>query len=141
MGILQAGSLFTGQRALTNFNVWASISFIAYAASITILVRPWQFIPKISSKALALAAILLGIEGLILAYPIFHEFLEIDTCLDLGGSFNYVTSTCDHLASHSPIRLMWRKGFRALLSFSFIVSSIALVWAFIQRIYITKPFK
>ena len=35
-----------------------------------------------------------------LAWGYGREFLAVDSCLDSSGSFDYVTTTCDHTESH-----------------------------------------
>jgi hypothetical protein len=31
-----------------------------------------------------------------------HEFLAVDSCLDLGGSYDYAARVCDMVTSHPP---------------------------------------
>lgn len=40
--------------------------------------------------------------GLVLVFllPLFHRESAIDTCLDAGGSFNYIACECDFNKSH-----------------------------------------
>jgi len=141
LGILQAASLFTGARALSNFNFWASVSFLAYAASVTVLARPWRFISRISSGFLAVAAILLAVAGFVLIQPIVGEFLAVDSCLDSGGSFDYVASACDHSSTHAFVGFAWRSGFRVLLSITCVVGGLTLAWLFVRRVRANNSFK
>ena len=36
----------------------------------------------------------------IVAVPYTREFLAMDSCLDGGGSFDYLAATCDHAENH-----------------------------------------
>ena len=126
LGILQAASLFTGARALSNFNFWASVSFLAYFASVSVLTRPWRFVPRISSGYLTAIAFVLALAGLALGLPVVSEFLAADACLDAGGSFNYVMSRCDHSTNHPYVGLGWRNGFRILLSLTCISAGVTI---------------
>jgi predicted Co/Zn/Cd cation transporter (cation efflux family) len=42
MGVLQAGMLFTGERALRNFQVWGSATLIFLVGSVVCFVWAWR---------------------------------------------------------------------------------------------------
>jgi len=124
MRIFQAASLFTGARALSNFNFWASVWFLAYGTFVAALSRPWRLVHRLSNYWLVAAAVSLFFGCLWLVLPLADEFVAIDSCLDSGGSFDYVRSVCDHSRSHPYIGLGWRSGFRFTLS----LSCLAVAW-------------
>ena len=141
MGILQAASLFTGARALSNFNFWTSVAFLAYAASLAVLTRPWRFISRLPSVLLAAAASFFAVVGLVLAQPMVGEFLAVDSCLDSGGSFDYVKSVCDHIGNHPFVAIGWRSGFRLLVSVSCVAGGITLASLLVSRVRSNNSFK
>ena len=46
------------------------------------------------------SSIVLVIAGVFLAWPPLAEFLAVDSCLDMGGSFDYDKSICDFRVNH-----------------------------------------
>lgn len=65
--------------------------------------------------------------SLILTILLFRE-MEIDSCFDAGGRFNYVTSNCETLQNIEYIPLLDRKSwYRAVLFASFIPAVILLL--------------
>jgi hypothetical protein len=134
MGILHAASLLTGTRALSNFNFWASVSFLAYGGSVALLSRPWRLIRHLSHLQLVSAAIGLLLGCIWFVLPVAREFVAIDSCLDSGGSFNYVRSVCDHSSSHPYMGLGLRSGFRVTLSLSCLAVASAITWHAARRL-------
>lgn len=57
---------------------------------------------KVESKIMVLVLIAPVFIGLLLAFilPILMEEVDIDSCLDAGGSFNYEECKCDFNTSH-----------------------------------------
>jgi hypothetical protein len=45
--------------------------------------------------------------------PYVREVLAVDSCLDGGGSFDYLVGTCDHDQNHRHIAFRARHGFAA----------------------------
>lgn len=134
MSIFQAASLFTGARALSNFNFWASVSFLAYGVSVAVMSRPWRLVHRLSNYWLLAAAVSLLFGCLWLALPMADEFVAINSCLDSGGSFDYVRSVCDHSRSHPYMGLGWRSGFRITLSLSCFAVASAIAWHFARHV-------
>ena len=134
LGALQAGSLFTGPRMLSNANHWGAVAFLAYCASILVLFRPWRLIPHMHIAWICILAALLILFGLVLAIPVVSETFASDACLDTGGSFDYVMSVCDRMANHPYIGLWWRSGFKLTVSVTSFISAIALAIVAKQRV-------
>jgi hypothetical protein len=63
--------------------------------------------PMVRATRRAAAGVVLVVLGLALAAPGVtswaQEALAVDSCLDAGGSFDYVTETCDHERSHAVV--------------------------------------
>ena len=57
------------------------------------------------SSILALGAAILTV---VLAWLFVSEFLEVDRCLDAGGSFNYASGQCDFKSNH-PYVSFWSR--------------------------------
>lgn len=57
---------------------------------------------KMESKIIVLVLVAPILIGLLLAFllPIFETDIEIDRCLDSGGSFNYEECKCDFNKNH-----------------------------------------
>jgi hypothetical protein len=134
MGVLQAAMLFTGARALSNFNFWASVSFLAYIASLATLLRPWRLLRRVPYPALVASAVVLLSAGLAIAYPVASEFVAADACLDSGGSYNYVRSICDFSRNHPFVGMEWRSGLRLTFSLACLAVAAALAWHGQRRI-------
>jgi hypothetical protein len=53
-----------------------------------------------------LGVVILVVASLVIARPLttyVSEWLDVDACLDSGGSFNYATMDCDHATNHPYI--------------------------------------
>lgn len=133
MGVFQAAMLFTGARALSNFNFWASVSFLAYTVSVAMLSRPWRLLHRISVSVLIAGAIGFLAAGFLLVHPVVAEFAAVDACLDAGGSYDYVRSTCDYSQNHPLIRIGWRSGFRITLCLACAAVAAAIAWHCTRR--------
>ena len=82
------------QRSI--FHSSFGISFLFVAIFVFIFLRD----KSISSSKIIIFVTSLQIAALILAigfacYPYLWEFMEIDACLDSGGSWNYEVSKCE----------------------------------------------
>ena len=73
---------------------------------------------------LVLPAILLG--GLYV-----REMFLVDACLDLGGSFDYATMTCDPVSTHPYIPFLVRH--RGFSIFAFLAVCLAVFTAWLGR--------
>jgi hypothetical protein len=123
-GILQAASLFTGAKALKNFSLWASLSYLSFTAALLLLAWPWRrhLLPR-PAVQLGFGVVSLC-AGFLLLWPLLPQALAIDSCLDAGGSFNYLQSTCDQAQSWPRLSLLERSGLRIAVA-----SSLALLGA------------
>lgn len=54
-----------------------------------------------------------------------REWFLVDACLDQGGSFNYLTMSCDHTTSHPDISFFARH--RGFSTFASIAGCLALI--------------
>ena len=114
MGFFQAVMLFTGERALNNSNIWSSVFLVAVASATMCFAASRQ---KRSSSAAHLAvarAALLSVSLFLsaaAAWRVASDYMALDSCLDLGGSFDYVRSVCDLGESHAIVSLFAWRGF------------------------------
>ena len=86
-GALQAAMLFTGERALRNWNFWASLALVFAAVA--------------------------GLLAIFSAYGIVKAEIAIDRCLDAGGAFEFITSHCDLSSNHPYIPFLACSGLAA----------------------------
>jgi hypothetical protein len=112
MGVLQAASLFVGARALLNANLWGSVFLVGLVASVACFVAAFRTQRSIPSLLTAAAGLVLVVFAIWFASPVIHDLLEIDSCLDRGGSFDHVHSVCDFSTNHPNISTFSRQGFR-----------------------------
>ena len=110
-GVVQAASLFTGERALANGNLWASLSLLFGFATAHLFCSARQtatrFRPSVNRFLTAFwAAIFLAA-----AWPVLSHLLAVDRCLDQGASFDYLRGECDLASSQSAISLAKTHGF------------------------------
>ena len=82
------------------------------------------------TASIATGAGLILVGWLLAWLPVVH-LLEVDRCLDAGGSYNYVASVCDMKASHPSqpptaiqITLSVGSGLAAIGGFLFLVRGL-----------------
>ena len=125
-GVVQAASLFVGARALRNANFWGSISLVAFLGS---RICFWRGATKVWGRSSP--RIFVGTAAAILAaalvWPLASEFMAVDACLDSGGSYDYVLSTCDLQRDHPHLQLFERQGFRVVGSLALMAFAALLV--------------
>lgn len=128
LGVLQAGSLFVGERALLNANVWGSVFLVGLVLAVLCFLFAYASRPGPKVQCPWWFNFLLGFVflmlGATLCWPIFRDFFAIDRCQDLGGSFDYVMSQCDQLIAHKYIPLLERQGFFVVSSLLFVVFGV-----------------
>jgi hypothetical protein len=109
MGVLQALSLFTGERALRNVNLWGSLFLVSLSVSVFLLAKAAQVhLGFVARKLAGFMSVAIAVWALwVLAA---HE-LAVDGCLDGGGSFNYVQGVCDASVNHPVLSLAVTHGF------------------------------
>jgi hypothetical protein len=110
LGILQALSISQGERAIWNINFWASGGLLATVlawlvapirshstqrGSIAHRLVPWVHF------AIALAA----------AWSVLGHLFAVDACLDRGGSYNYLISSCSLVETSQSMPLHQSHGF------------------------------
>lgn len=114
MGFFQAVMLFTGERALKNSNIWSSMSLVA-AALATMCFAAIRHKRAGRSAYLAVArVVLLGVCLFIsagAAWRVASDYMALESCLDLGGSFDYVRSVCSLAEPHAVVSLFAWRGF------------------------------
>jgi hypothetical protein len=64
-------------------------------------------------RGLRIAGVLALLLAVILLWPSASEFFAVDSCLDTGGSFDYVTGQCDHTNNH-PYADTWAQHGKAI---------------------------
>ena len=133
MGFFQAVMLFTGERALKNSNIWSSVFLVAIALAIMCFAESRH---KRSSRATHLAVARAALLGVCLflsaaaAWRVASDYMALDSCLDLGGSFDYVRSVCDLTESHAVVSLFAWRGFFLT---STLVFAVPVVLAAVRR--------
>ena len=114
MGFFQAAMLLTGERALKNSNIWSAV-FLVAVASATMCFSATRH--KRSSRAAHSADARTALLGVSLflsaaaAWRVASDYMALDSCLELGGSFDYVRSVCDLAESHAVVSLFAWRGF------------------------------
>ncbi|MBA4327156.1 MAG: hypothetical protein C0428_02915 [Polaromonas sp.] len=130
MGFFQAVMLFTGERALKNSNIWSSVFLVAVALATMCFASSRH---KRSSRAPYLAVARVVLLGVCLflsaaaAWRVASDYVALDSCLDLGGSFDYVRSVCDLTDSHAVVSLFAWRGFFLTSTFVFAVPVVIAV--------------
>jgi hypothetical protein len=125
MGVFQAASLFTGERALVNFNLWSSLS-IVFGVGAVHLIRAASPAVNTAHSIISIAVAMLWVAIFSLAtWQIAVHLIDVDRCLGGGGSFNHVAGECDLVKSHSTLAIWKTHGF--LL----VVAALAFIHAFL----------
>jgi hypothetical protein len=110
LGVLQAASLFVGERAQLNFNLWSSLALVFGFATRYFFVASTNHPPETKFKA-GFWIIFWLLVVFVNAYLLLHHLVSVDVCLDKGGSFDYMTNFCDFKNSHRVIGLHRTHGF------------------------------
>ena len=114
LGFFQGIMLFTGERALKNANVWSSVFLVSVAFSTTCFRASRNERSRRAAHLSVIRALLLGVCLLLsaaAAWRVAGDYLALDSCLDLGGSFDYVRSVCDVTGTHAVVSLFAWRGF------------------------------
>jgi len=109
LGVLQALSLFQGERALWNVNLWSSGALVALVLA-CLLALPSGALPERSIISLAAPWVLFGLAA-VAAWLVASHLLAVDQCLDRGGSFNYLSATCSNGSSLPFLPIYRTHGF------------------------------
>jgi hypothetical protein len=107
MGVLQAASLFTGERLLVNFSLWSSLLIIFIFATAHLFLMAKRVALRDAKQATGFAVIFWLIAVALSIYPLMSHLIAVEICLDKGGSFNYIQGWCDEKNSHSSIAV-WK---------------------------------
>ncbi len=115
LGVLQALSLFQGERALWNLNLWASLALVAG-------VLAWQVAPKAEppSPLSTPGRVMPWLQGglaLYFAWQVLRHLAAVDACLDHGGSFDYLAGACNMQESLPYVPLHKTHGFPIVAAF------------------------
>jgi hypothetical protein len=101
LGVLQAGSIYGGLRALWNANLWSGLVFASVVGAGLIafprmaLSEPRPGVPRACYFWLAIAASA--------TWPLVTRLIAFDTCLDAGGSFDSVQGQCSMSTSYPHV--------------------------------------
>jgi hypothetical protein len=110
LGVLQALSISEGARAIWNINFWASGALLATV--VAWLVAPIRSrSPKRGSIAQRVAPWAHFAIAAAAAWPILKHLLAVDECLDRGGSYNYLVSSCSLVETTTFMPLHQSHGF------------------------------
>jgi hypothetical protein len=118
LGVMQALSISHGQRAIWNINLWLSGWLLA-------TVLAWLVAPihlrqsQRSSIAKRLVPWAHFAIATVAAWSIFSHILAVDACLDRGGSYNYLVSSCSLVETSSFMPLYQSHGFPIVASVVF----------------------
>ena len=128
MGVLQAMSLFTGERALRNGNLWGSLCLLGAVLAIHLFLIARSKPPARSQrKAVVFAVGWLAVAALAL-WPVLSHLVAVDRCLDSGASFNYVRGSCDTSSTHESLSLVATHGFLLFTVALAIAHAVASAW-------------
>jgi hypothetical protein len=111
MGVLQAGSLYSGERALSNGNLWASLSLVCGFGAVHLFWAARPATNPVSSRAAQFLTVFWAAVFLAAGWQVVSHLLAVDRCIDQGASFDYVRGKCDLESSHSVISLVKTHGF------------------------------
>ncbi|MBH0184858.1 MAG: hypothetical protein HP477_05400 [Nitrospira sp.] len=125
-GVIQAASLFVGERALRDANLWGSVSLVAFLGALVCFLAAARRLTDRSLPRLLVGGLAV-VSTVVLVWALVAEFLAVDTCLDAGGSFDYMRSACDLEQNHPYIPVMERQGFRVAGSFALTLFGLVLV--------------
>jgi hypothetical protein len=114
MGVLQAASIFTGERALFNGNLWASLSLLFGFGAVHLFGSARSTANRVSPRVARFLTVFWAAIFLAAAWQIVSHLLAVDRCLDQGGSFDYVRGGCDLVSSHGVISISKTHGFLLL---------------------------
>ena len=123
-GVFQAAALFVGMKALRNANLWGSIALVTAILAAVSFWGAWRPIRLPSRVALGVSGIVLVALGVILIWPLLAEFVAVDRCLDAGGSYDYLSSTCGFAENHPYSPVLDRQGFRIVGSAVFLLLGV-----------------
>ena len=110
LGVFQALSLFQGERALRNVNLWSSGALVAVV--LACLAAPRRRVTSASASIFQRTApwIYFGLVAFAL-WPAVGHLLAVDKCLDRGGSYNYVVGACSFESNSPFMQLHHSHGF------------------------------
>ncbi len=109
MGVLQVVSLFAGEHALRNVNLWGSLFVVSLFVSVFLVAKAMRV--RLGLVTQFVAGMLSGVVAAWALWVLARHELAVDECLDKGGSFNYVGGVCDYSAGHPSLPLVATHGF------------------------------
>jgi hypothetical protein len=127
MNFFQAVMLFTGERALKNSNIWSSVFLVAVALAIVCFAASRDKRSSGTAYSAIARVVLLGsclFLSAAAAWRVARDYMTLDSCLDLGGSFDYVRSVCDLTGSHAVVSLFAWRGFFLTSALVFAVPAV-----------------
>jgi hypothetical protein len=111
IGVLQAASLYTGERALFNANLWASLSLLFGIGATHLFRSARPSATRVSPGVARFLTVFWAAIFLAAAWQVVSHLLAVDRCVDQGASFDYLRGECDLGSSHSVISLGKTHGF------------------------------
>jgi hypothetical protein len=141
LGFFQGAMLFTGIRALRNSNIWGSVFLVGAGLSILCLKTALRraLSPPSNWRRSALRLLFLGACALLTfgaLWQLVDDYAALDSCLDRGGSFEYVRSVCDFSSSHPVMSVIaWRGAFITAV----LVFGLPVALAAVRRLYRVSP--
>ena len=115
LGALQALSLYQGERALWNLNLWASLALVAGVAAWQVAPRAAEF-SQSSTRRRFMPWLQAGL-AFYFAWQVLSHLAAVDACLDHGGSFDYLAGACNMQESLPYVPLHKTHGFPIVATF------------------------
>lgn len=116
MGVLQAGSLYSGERALSNGNLWASLSLVFGFGAVHLFCAARPATNPVSSRAAQFFTVFWAAVFVAAGWQVVSHLFAVDRCIDQGASFEYVRGKCDLENSHKVISLLKTHGFLLMVA-------------------------
>jgi len=127
LGVLQALSISQGKRVIWNINLWLSGWLLATVFAW--LVAPIHLRPSqrgsIARRVVPWAHFAIATAA---AWSILRHLLAVDACLDRGGSYNYLVSSCSLVETSSFMPLYQSHGFPIVASIVFGLLGLRSLW-------------
>lgn len=111
-GVIQAASLFVGSEAIQEANFRGAVALVTFVIAGACFWAATGFKRMPPRPALILAGSLMLVLATAMIWYLPAEHLAVDSCLDYGGSYDYIVGACDLIESHPYLPILHRHGFR-----------------------------
>ncbi len=91
-GALQGTMLFTGNKAVLNWNRWGASTIVFVALAIVLFARSARYaLTRQMASLLCVTAVVLSLYSF---FGVIEREIRVDSCLDRGDTFNYAKDAC-----------------------------------------------